>query len=246
MKGQFLFASQLDGKSSILAYSPTKDRLFEFASIPGNVYSVAWREGEICAYVKHLDTYAEDWLAVFDDKAMQSSRPLPSAGRRLRFVNSTAWGLAYDGDGLLALSRSSSGAEVYSVVVRESERTILARPVERSVTARIPITNENANPYRIDMYLACPSDQAYQQVSNLVMNPPATAMYEDGYGNRWAHFALRGSAEPLEVTQTFNVFSVNAAQTFEPDYVFRPATLMRSFVGGSLPKRNALIFRTQR
>jgi transglutaminase-like putative cysteine protease len=137
-------------------------------------------------------------------------------------VNSTAWGLAYDDNGLLALSHSGNCAEIYSVIIRESEHAVLAKPIERSVTGRIPITNENANPYHLDLYLACPADHAYQQVSHLALDPAPTAMYEDEYGNPWAHFSLRGGAQPLEVTQKFDVLTVSAAQTLDPDYVFRP------------------------
>ena len=217
--GTFYFSSSVESVARVYACVPTGGGLVEVLSTPGKIYSLTCNNGKLHAYLKHFDTYSDDWLLICDAPRQALDRDKPASSRKMRFFHTLAWGLASEGDKLLVLTRQGKKAEIYEAAVLENESRIVGRPIHQSVSLQIPIMNENLNRYRMNLYLACPTSHSFQQVANLSLTPGPVRPLCDVFGNTWAHFQLIGGGEPLSVTQTFDILTTSVAHTLDKDHI---------------------------
>jgi len=219
-EGVLYFSSTVDDASTIFACSHRTGAVAELLSTPGKVYSLALHNGSLYAYLKHFDTYSDDWLLICDAPHRALGRNKPASSRKMHFFGSPAWGLASDGERLLVLNRYGKKAEVYSVAVLEDQETIVGRPICQSVLLQMPIVNGNSNRYRMDLFWACPDSRSFQQVTNFSLTPSTARSVVDRFGNNWAHFQMVGDRAPLSAEQRFDILTTSVAHTLDRDYVF--------------------------
>jgi len=209
------FSLNAGGKSAVYKYLPLFSKSEKLFSVDERVYSLVVRDKKLYAYQRRFDTYAEHWLYVFD----LGTRKL----KKLRFLNTTARGLATDGRTMYVLGRRGNGGVISPVAVLEKEKTIVGKPVGRRVSLAFPFTSANQSPYTLDLWIPYPMDRAFQSVANIAIVPKPRGVTADKFGNRWAHVHWNTVTGDRKAILTFDLVTACAAYTLDKAYVFKAA-----------------------
>jgi hypothetical protein len=144
------------------------------------------------------------------------------------FLNSRAWGLAIDGDTMYAMRRRTSGGKTtaiiytFSVGTRRNSNIVFGMHVKKRITLTYPITNENLNPFKIDLWIPYPSSRKFQKIYNVMVKttPNASrAIEQDAFGNKWIHMHWTRLKKGAKAVVKFDIQRVSAAYTLKIPYL---------------------------
>jgi hypothetical protein len=209
LKNGYFFYTIFNGFSN-LYFLNNKSLKYELVnSFKGRISSITMVNGKPAAVTRGFDVYSNRWLVFFNEKGVFE--------KKMRYINMSVKGMAFDGRRLLVLGKDGDRDAVYPVLFFPEKNLVLGMPYRRRVEIKMPVSSRNSSLYRADMWIAIPENSSSQQLMNIELVPKPDDFVMDKFGNRWAKLSFEKQIGSTSAEIKFDALTCAAAYTLNVD-----------------------------